>query len=264
MAALTLNASETITFGETFSKGYGLKPSESVTFSDTVKVDFELNQGELLSISEDNNFSYSLRPSESITLSEALAKDFGKGIAEAIAFTDAEKKNYSLPFSESVSVIDAYVRRANAIFSNMIVGTTDLTQISFDDIVDSGKIVGYDRFRDFIPGDYTYQKAMFRAILESVNADRARLTNMKVTVDVPDVFDRGQVTISAAQAATGVTVLFYRQFNVVPEVTVTMKGGTVFAIPNVTPSLTGFSIILKDPATNAGVAGTVSWSAHGY
>jgi hypothetical protein len=162
-------------------------------------------------------------------------------------------------------LVDATIAKA-AIYANMIVCTTDLTKAMFDLIVDSGRVVGYEAFRDFIPGDYRYTKAAFRAILESSNSDRARLNQFKVTVDVPDIFDRGSATISSGQASAGVYVAFGRSFNAPPEITLTLKGGTVVAVPKIvgTPTNAGFTVMLVDPATGLGVAGALTWSAHGY
>jgi hypothetical protein len=106
----------------------------------------------------------------------------------------------------------------------MIVASTEITEQDFMDILESGHPPGYTNFRDFIQGDYTYQRALFRAILTSSNADRGYIDVLRVTVDVPDVFDRGTAQVS--NAANGMTVYFSRQFRVAPEVTLTFKGGT--------------------------------------
>lgn len=201
---------------------------------------------------------------ESLTTAELLSERLEQSLSETITVADSEGKIYTIKVSEALSTIDAYVRKANAVFSNMVINAGDLTQLAFDDLVDNGKIVGYDRFREFIPGDYSYQKAMFRAILQSANDDRARLNTMKVTVDVPDIFDRGSATIGSTQTA-GIVITFARVFHIIPEITVTLKGGTIISIPVVSsPSLTEFTVMLKDPSSNTGVTGSLSWAAHGY
>ena len=87
---------------------------------------------------------------------------------------------------------------------------------------------------------------------------------MKVTVDVPDVFDRGSSTITDAQAASGLRITFSRSFHITPEITVTLKGGTVMAIPKIlSPDDGGFTLVLETP-TGTRVGGTVSWTAQGY
>src|SRR3569832_2078114 len=113
----------------------------------------------------------------------------------------------------------------------------------------------------------------FRAIMNTAmrcsalswnrKAQRASLTGMSLQVDVPDVFDRGSAAITDAVA--GITVSYNRQFHIPPEVTLTLKGGTVIAIPKLTNvTAIDFTVVLVDPATNNQVTGSFTWSAHGY
>jgi len=80
------------------------------------------------------------------------------------------------------------------VISDMIVGTTEITEQDFAAIVEAGHPPGYTDFRDFIQGDYTYRRALFRAVLNSRNSDRGFIDALRVTVDVPDIFDRGTTT----------------------------------------------------------------------
>jgi len=140
---------------------------------------------------------------------------------------------------------------------------TEITEADFASIVEAGHPPGYTDFRDFIQGDYTYQRALFRAILKSRNSDRGFIDALRVTVDVPDVFDRGTVQITDAQA--GAVIGFARIFRVPPEVTMTHKGGTVVAIPRLSSAVTrtGFTAILENTAGTR-VTGTFTWIAQGY
>jgi hypothetical protein len=145
----------------------------------------------------------------------------------------------------------------------MVISRLAITEQDFRDILDAGHPPGYSNFRDFISGDYTYQRALFRAILETDNADRGYINGLRVTVDVPDVFDRGTTQISDASA--GIYVAFTRAFHIAPEVTLTHKGGTVVATPRIIGSITksGFTAVLE---TSAGtrVTGSFTWVAQGY
>jgi len=185
-------------------------------------------------------------------------------VNEGFSTRDAIKKASTLSIAESLAMFDEYRRHANAVVSDMLISTEPMTLANFMNIVDAGRAPGYAPFRDFIPGDYEYQNAIFRAVLKSTTSDRAKLKQMKVTVDVPDVFDRGATTITVDQAATGVRVTFERSFHIVPEITATLKGGTVMAIPKiVSPDDGGFTLILETPYGTR-VGGTVSWTAQGY
>jgi len=152
---------------------------------------------------------------------------------------------------------------ANGVISDMIVASTEITEQDFMDILESGHPPGYTNFRDFIQGDYTYQRALFRAILTSSNADRGYIDGLRVTVDVPDVFDRG--TAQVVNPNNGASVFFARQFRVVPEVTLTFKGGTSLAVPRIlgTISTTGFTAVLEN-TSGVRVSGAISWVAQGY
>ncbi|MCS6767048.1 MAG: H-type lectin domain-containing protein [Candidatus Protistobacter heckmanni] len=127
----------------------------------------------------------------------------------------------------------------------------------------AGPPPGFPDFRDFIPGDYTYARALFRAILSSRNSDRGYIDALRVTVDVPDIFDRGTAQIT--DAAAGVAIRFDRTFRVPPEVTMTHKGGTALAIARLLGSTTttGFTAVLED-ASGARVTGSFTWIAQGY
>lgn len=303
-AQFHLNMSENIAFGEALGKTVSKPLSESFSIADGRTANMTQNVAEAIAFAEgfarvvqfykdiaealgvsdklggilpahntDESFSISdaiahiieHRPVETISFAELLSKSGEKAISETITVTDNLGKTYSLKVSEALQIIETYMRKANAVFSNMAITNADMSVRDFANAIDSGTVPGYEGFHDFIPGDYTYQKALFRVILESVNSDRARLNDLSVTVDVPDIFDRGQVIIDAAHAAAGVTVVFNRQFHAIPEVTLTLKGGTVLAIPGVlNPTTAGFTAILKDPTTGNGVAGTLTWAAHGY
>jgi hypothetical protein len=188
---------------------------------------------------------------------------YRKSISEGFAISEALRRAQTLKLSEALSLAEQYRRRANGVISDMIVASTEITEQDFMDILESGHPPGYTNFRDFIQGDYTYQRALFRAILTSSNADRGYIDGLRVTVDVPDVFDRGTAQVS--NAANGVTVVFARQFRVSPEVTLTFKGGTTVAVPRIlgAVSTTGFTAVLENTAGTR-VTGAISWVAQGY
>ena len=265
---MTQNVAEAIAFAEGFARvvQFYKDIAEALGVSDKLgKILPPHNASESFSIEDAIAHIIEHRPVETLAIGELLSKNGSQAINETITVTDSLGKTYSLKVSEALRLIETYMRKANAVFSNMAIINADMTAREFANAVDSGTVVGYEGFHDFIPGDYTYQKALFRVIIESVNSDRARLNNLSVTVDVPDIFDRGQVVIDAAHAAAGVAVAFNREFHAIPEVTLTLKGGGIVAIPNVlNPTSAGFTAILKDPTTGNGVAGTLTWAAHGY
>lgn len=146
------------------------------------------------------------------------------------------------------------------IISDLLVHEADMTFVAFQDQFDQAGPVAYDAWRPFIPGDQEYTKAVFRAAIISLGSIPS-FNELALTVDVPDVFDRGLKTTSAAGV---VAVTFARPFYAAPEVNATLKSGSIVAIPRVTNiTTTGFDVDLVN-TSNARVVGDVSWAAKGY
>lgn len=199
---------------------------------------------------------------ESLAVADTLGRTvaFKRALAEGLSVDDALAKATELPFTEAFDTFEQYRRNANGVISDVLVDTGDLTEFDFEQLLRYQSAVGYERFRSFIPGDYDYQDALFKTVLVSLNEDRPHVDKLNVEVDVPDVFDRGRADI----AVGGATIDFNRNFNVPPEVQVTLKGGTVVATPKIIDiTKTGFTVQLEDGAGGT-VAGTVTWAAEGY
>lgn len=140
------------------------------------------------------------------------------------------------------------------------------TEMTVDDFTDLAPIrtpVGYQPFRELVPGDYRYQNAMLWFAVECL--DRSldiTIEEIGLNVDVPDKNQRGTQTITTS--ATAIT--FPSEFTAPPDVQVTQTGGTTLALPKVTSvTATGFTVQLFNAASPATpVAGTISYSATGY
>jgi len=264
---LVLRKYETLALAETYTDliAFILRVSESLSFTEKPSKGLTKPQAENFRLSDALVKSQVKQISESFILAEALGRTvaYRRAINEGFAIGEAIRRAQTLKLSEAFSLAEQYRRRANGVISDMIVANTEITEQDFMDILESGHPPGYTNFRDFIQGDYTYQRALFRAILTSSNADRGYIDGLRVTVDVPDVFDRG--TAQVVTASSGVAVVFVRTFRVSPEVTLTFKGGTTVAIPRILGSVTtaGFTAILEN-TSGARVMGAISWVAQGY
>ena len=164
-------------------------------------------------------------------------------------------------------MVDAWRRQGDLVISDMMIsGAGDFTMADFEDFLTYGNVPGYEKWRDFIPGDYEYREAMFRVVLQSKNADRGLLTDLQATVDVPDLIDRGSATITVA--ASGIAVTYNRVFHVVPEITLAARGGQganpIAPEFSGSPTKTGFTVKMRDTVTGAFVTGSFTWAAHGY
>jgi hypothetical protein len=264
---LVLRKYETLALAETYTDliAFILRVSESLSFSEKPSKGMTKPQAENFRLSDALVKSQVKQISAAFSLAEALGRTvaYRRAINEGFAIGEAIRRAQILKLSEAFGLAEQYRRRANGVISDMIVANTEITEQDFMDILESGHPPGYTNFRDFIQGDYTYQRALFRAILTSSNADRGYIDGLRVTVDVPDVFDRG--TAQVVTASSGVAVVFVRTFRVSPEVTLTFKGGTTVAIPRILGTVTtaGFTAILEN-TSGARVTGAISWVAQGY
>jgi hypothetical protein len=264
---LVLRKYETLALAESYTDliAFILRVSESLSFFEKPSKGMTKPQAENFRLSDALVKSQVKQISEAFSLAEALGRTvaYRRAISEGFAIGEAIRRAQTLRLSEAFGLAEQYRRRANGVISDMIVANTEITEQDFMDILESGHPPGYTNFRDFIQGDYTYQRALFRAILTSSNADRGYIDGLRVTVDVPDVFDRG--TAQVVTASSGVAVVFVRTFRVSPEVTLTFKGGTTVAIPRILGSVTtaGFTAILEN-TSGARVTGAISWVAQGY
>ena len=264
---MTKRISEAVAFAETYTDliAFILRISESLGVSDLGAKQVRKPFSEAFVTTDKATRQTVKRVAEAGALGEALGRTvaYRRNLAEGFAVSDALRKAVRLTAQEALLLAEQYRRHANGVISDMIVASTEITEQDFAAIVESGHPPGYTDFRDFIQGDYTYQRALFRAILTSSNADRGYIDGLRVTVDVPDVFDRGTAQLSNAN--NGVTVYFSRQFRVAPEVTLTFKGGTTVAVPRIlgAVSTTSFTAVLEN-TSGIRVTGAISWVAQGY
>lgn len=230
----------------------------------TVEKSFE----EAFAVLEQGTRGIGLNPAETIAFLETYLNGVGfrRNFVEAFAVSEAIKKTPHKNVSESFRLLDAWRRAADLVISDMMLSQGDMTPEEFSDFMKYGNIPGYTKWRDFIPGDYEYREAMFRVVMESKNSDRGLLTGLQVTVDVPDVLDRGSRTITDANA--GASVTYSRNFHIVPEVTLATRGGTSTnpVVPEFVslPTMTSFGVRLRDTVTGQFVTGSFTWAAHGY
>lgn len=276
---------EGVVLTDGLDQGFSKRVTEALNFAETYYdlIAFILRVGEGLAVGDQTSRRLQKPIAEALSTSDQLTRQSVKQVAEGLAFaenlgrtvaykrllqeglgvTDALRRAMRLAAHEALALAEQYRRHANGVISDMIVASTEITEADFANIVEAGHPPGYTDFRDFIQGDYTYQKALFRAILKSRNSDRGFIDALRVTVDVPDVFDRGTVQITDALA--GAVIGFSRIFRIPPEVTMTHKGGTVVAIPRLISSVTrtGFTAVLENTAGTR-VTGTFTWIAQGY
>ncbi|TSP13960.1 hypothetical protein [Cupriavidus campinensis] len=244
---------------------FRLSITESLSISEVCGKRYHLNEYEAFSLGDHLARAFQLNKSEAIAVAESYARPtkFIRKFAESVGLQDKLARKFGLNKREVMAILDEYVRRANAIVSDAILGSGEMNLTQFTELLEKGHAPGYDNFKTFIQGDYEFRRAIYRVTMNSANSDRGVLKRFKVAIDVPDRFERGSVTILDANA--GVYIEFAKPFYVPPEVTCTLKGGTVIAIPRVLDgtTTTGFTVTLQ-LSDGTKVTGTVSWIAQGY
>lgn len=189
--------------------------------------------------------------------SAAHQSSFERVLAESFAVADAISKDQMTVFCEAVQTVEAYLRSANAVVSDLAFGTGDL---SLEDFLKLNSPVGYSHFTAFVPGELEYQKALIALILKGpLTTGRPRVTDWQLTVDVPDQTDSGTCSIPAANTF----IPFQRRFYGPPQVLVQLRGGSG-GTPDITLITdTGFYVQISD-MTGGLLAGDIIWSADGY
>ena len=184
-------------------------------------------------------------------------------IVEALGLAQHGSNTTSHVSAEEIALRDRLLRAAEAVIADLAFRATPLDEAGFAVLVAESRPLGFSAFRDLVPGDYEYAKALVRLILEApvTTANRVALSEVLLNIDVPDVRDRGMVAVPIG----GAVVPFNRTFNAAPEIQATFKGGGTLAIPQIgTITATGFHLTLVNPDTQGSVAGNASWSAEGY
>lgn len=266
--SIGLNKDEAIDIAEARAMSFGQYFAESVLIGDAPDKLFGKGVSETFAFAEANAKSIGLNKDEAIVVAESYLNSVGyiRDFAETIAVAEVVAKNFGLKKSEAFAVVDAWRRQGDMVISDMLLmNAGNVTMDDFIDFMTYGSVPGYEKWRDFIPGDYEYREAMIRVVLESKNADRGLLTNLQATVDVPDLIDRGSATV--VDAGVGALVTYNRTFHIVPEITLAARGGIGNPVApefNGTPTKTSFGVRLRDTITGQFVTGSFTWAAHGY
>lgn len=244
---------------------YVLRFTESMAMTDAQRKAITQVLTQDLHLDEQRAAQVDMRFAHAFAVADVLGRAvaYRRALNEAWSTREAITRASSMTFAQALDMAEQYRRSPNGVISDMIIGNTPLSVSDFADLIDAGHAPGFTNFRDFIAGDYSYQKALFRAVLTSSNADRGYIKDLSLSVDVPDVLDRGSAQISDTNV--GITVAFSRSFRAPPEVTLTHKGGSAMAIPRILGAVDtqGFTAVLED-LSGTRVTGTVSWVAQGY
>lgn len=217
--------------------------------------------------------------SKSINTDIAIAElfdrtaSFIRSFNEATNVQDGIAKRPTKAAASRLKLLERLVMPADMVIADITAAEIgrdrDYSHDDFISAVDRVPMPGWTQWRNFLHGEYEYSKAVFRVVMDAVSADRALIEECEIAVDVPDVIDRGSARIADAQASTGIYVEFNREYHVIPEVTLTARGGVSGGNPVAaelvgSPTLLGFTARLRDTVTGAYMGGTFTWASIGY
>lgn len=190
---------------------------------------------------------------------------FDRKFEDGIIFNSLTINDVDAQYAELLKIYDAILEPGSGVVSELLFeeGTWDLESV--EKYMMRGKPVGHEYFKQFIYGDYTYERALFRVSLDASETDRALLEQFQIAVDVPDLVDRGSAEVEDRNV--DLVVKFYKDFHIAPEVTVTMRAGdsatpVVAEITNITEE--SFTVHLLNALTGERTTGRFIWTAVGY
>lgn len=196
----------------------------------------------------------------SYTTTNVFIRDFDVSVGVKPTLSNEVTKN--IPINIDVGVLK--VGNAGQVIGDIRFYNKVLNETNWDETITP---FGYGKWKEMITGDYIYQKALCKFIMQaSLNADRPNARTYIHKIDVPDLVDRGTVTLTADNQPYEVEFNADRVFHVVPEVNVTIKSysgvdGTPLIIPyDITTK--GFKVTMK--MGTEFVAGNITYAARGY
>ena len=247
---------------------WNLDIKETLKFVETYKKDVSANFKQTLNVVDRRpDFDFTLNHIQSLGVSDNIDRSlqFYRRFEETVDILEKPSKQYDAAYSDSFVLYDTLVRGAQGVISDLLFEEGGWDLETMQTYMLKGKHVGYENFKPFVAGDYTYEKALFRSVFNATGADRAMLEQFQVTVDVPDLVDRGSAEVTDKNF--DLTIEFNKAFHIAPEVTISMRSGVsgkpvIPEVVNVTEE--NFTMHLIDAFTGERTEGVFIWTAVGY
>ena len=174
--------------------------------------------------------------SEKLGLSEERRNIITRTIKlyETIKISDNIKRIFIFKGKESILISETIRDTINIILSDLIIFNKYIDMFLFEDI--SQRAFGFTNFQTLIVGEYEYKNALVKMQIDTVaNSPKLFFPRWKYMVDIPDKIDKGRIEyIGDPNFQDGYQyVKFNIKYYYIPEVTVTIVGGTnIYAIPD--------------------------------
>lgn len=241
-----------------------------MAFDKALKI-YEAHYGESFETADTYSNKTTVNKQETATLTDVFGRLYiiRRTIEDNIMVAELLKKQYAQQAYENVKIYDAFIKACEAVLSNLAIRYGELDDEGLMKLVNAPS--GYTDFTDFKVGEYEYEEALVRIVLETkVPQSPASVADVVLHVDIPDTDDRGITQITDTTAAT--KVRFNKHYYNPPEVNVVLRAGST-ANSNVVPYIVStdgqddigryFEVELI-AANGERTTGTISWVSKGY
>lgn len=201
----------------------------------------------------------------SFDLEATTVNAYSRKFSIALGLQEVHNKKTIKPIKEVLGIGVLKINNAQQVLSDLRFYDKVLNETNFDETFTP---FGYSKWKKMITGDYIYQKALCKYVMQaSLNADRPNTRAYTHKVDVPDVVDTGTVVLTTTNQPHEMHFNSDRKFHIVPELNVTIKsysgtGATPLVLAyNVTTK--GFTVVMKNE-DGGYVEGTITYAARGY
>lgn len=191
--------------------------------------------------------------------------DLTNDSAESLGFSEGLSNSMAQAFAEGLQLHAFCPATPYYIGGDFGVYTGALDEAAVAEFIRSRSPLGYSPFRDFVAGEYKFQKAYVDFVFRPIDGADAQLSLSEAAIyaDAPDRSETDIATIT--NASTGISITFSPAFATAPKVTLTpiASGSPVVAVLTATPTASGFTAKLFNLSGTA-VTGSLIWSATGY
>ncbi len=217
----------------------------------------------------DNNiYSGAREINEGLGVTDSHSPARKKAFVDDFTYAEEVDKYLHKNITEALGLRDTMYRNANMVLFDLVFRSDALTPAEMDILADSPP-VGYSPFQNFYPGDYNYRYGMYGIRVQGVDSGgQVGIEGLTLNVDVPDVTDRGDATVTSGDVMAGYhTVVFAKTFTVPPQVYPVWADGATAAVAVVVGSVTTTGFAFKLVSTVDGttlVEGDATWAAVGF
>ncbi|MET2951215.1 hypothetical protein ABXV18_24345 [Vibrio owensii] len=201
---------------------------------------------------------------QSFDIQSALSSiiTFNRLFESSISIDEAVKKTVEMPFEDRFQIASELIKGGGVTVSDLRFMTVALSDADFDELFTQASPAGYKAFTPFLTGDYEYNEALLKVVMQTKNTSRPCIEQLRIEVDLPDLFDKGSNDIPASLTR----IDFKKKFYMPPELSVAVSGGATSFIPRVEIvdiKKNYFEVELRNPETSTPVAGKINWKAQG-